>query len=295
MLQLFVDDNQPLGEGYEGCVLEGIPLGGDRYLANLGSILLAILAILVTLYLLFRSQRKPAAVGRREIQIFLIAYIITQICEIFSVGGIPIGNSTRQGFSAVHVAAFAAMAWLLFLNALVGFQLLDDGTKLSTALFIGSALAVAIGTGYIALDVAFSLSGFFDSTREPPYEAIALFVLYLLFPLLCFVAFFVLEAILVLRVLGEKRPMRYLILAALSYIIAKLFQFVISTHICNSTDGKIDGALFETLFTLLAVAAVWQLWNEITEDDWQEAMPGSTYPGTNGSTHPGTTNGSTYT
>ncbi|KAI7223646.1 hypothetical protein KC352_g16077 [Hortaea werneckii] len=53
------------GNGYGGCELTGIPLSGDRYLANLGSILLAFIAILVTLVLLWRSDRKKAAVGRR--------------------------------------------------------------------------------------------------------------------------------------------------------------------------------------------------------------------------------------
>lgn len=57
------------GNGYnydgQGCDLIGITLSGDRYLANLGSIILAFIAILVSLFLLYRSDRKKAAVGRR--------------------------------------------------------------------------------------------------------------------------------------------------------------------------------------------------------------------------------------
>jgi len=49
-----------------------------------------------------------------------------------------------------------------------------------------------------------------------------------------------------------------------------VFDFVISTHICQGTSGKIDGALFETLFTLLAVVMVWMFWSSITEDDWPD-------------------------
>lgn len=60
----------------------------------------------------------------------------------------------------------------------------------------------------------------------------------------------------------------YLVGAALLFAIGQIFQYVISTHLCQATSGKINGALFETLFTLLSVIAVWGFWSSITEDDW---------------------------
>lgn len=60
----------------------------------------------------------------------------------------------------------------------------------------------------------------------------------------------------------------YLIAAAVLFAIAQIFQYVISVHICNGTDGKINGGLFETLFNLLAVVMIWVFWSSITEDDW---------------------------
>lgn len=90
----------------------------------------------------------------------------------------------------------------------MGFQLLDDGTAASIGLISASAAALFIGTGYIALDTAFSWSGYFDPSLSGDYRNIALYVLYQLLPLICLVVFFVLEAVLVLRVLGEFRPMR---------------------------------------------------------------------------------------
>lgn len=272
-----MDNNQPPGIEYGGCVLTGISLSNGRNLANLGSIILAFIAILVTVFLILKSERKAAAVGRREMQVFLVGYIIIEICEIFTVGGFPLDHSVRKGFSAIHLAAIAATTWILLLNALVGFQLLEDGTPLSLALLIGSASAIAIGTGYIALDVGFSFTDFFDSADDPPNRAIGLYVLYQLFPLVCLVLFFICESILVLRILGEKRPMRDLVIAALLFAIGQIFQYVISVHICNSTNGRINGALFETLFTLLSVVAIWRFWSEITEDDWPMPMSGATY------------------
>jgi hypothetical protein len=56
--------------------------------------------------------------------------------------------------------------------------------------------------------------------------------------------------------------------AGLLFAIGQIFQFVASVHICEGTNGKINGGMFETLFTLLAVYAIWVFWSSITEDDW---------------------------
>lgn len=175
------------------------------------------------------------------------------------------------------------------LNAAVGYQLLDDGTPTSLALFLVSGLVFFIGTGYIALDTAFGWSGQWASSHSEPYRNFALYVLYQLFPLICLVTFYVMESVLVLRVLGEIRPMCmkndpirdvsnrfavYLSGAGLLFAIGQIFNYVISTHICQSTSGKINGALFETLFTLVSVVMIWIFWSSITEDDWPAPIGG---------------------
>lgn len=60
----------------------------------------------------------------------------------------------------------------------------------------------------------------------------------------------------------------YLTGAALLFAIGQIFQYVISVHLCEASSGAINGTLFETLFTLLAVIGVWAFWSSITEDDW---------------------------
>lgn len=108
----------------------------------------------------------------------------------------------------MHIAAITATCWILLLNAVVGYQLLDDGTPISMALFAISGLVFFIGTGYIALDTAFDWTGQFQPSHSGENRNIALYVLYQLFPLVCLVVFFVMETILVIRILGEVRPMR---------------------------------------------------------------------------------------
>jgi hypothetical protein len=154
------------------------------------------------------------------------------------------------------------------LNAVVGYQLVDDGTPLSLGLMIGSAVALFIGTGYITLDTGYSWTGHFDGSLTGQNHNIGLYVLYQLAPLVFLFAFFVLETVLVIRVLGERKPMIYLAAAALLFALGQIFNYIVSVHICKGTDGKIDGALFETLFTLLSVVAIWVFWSSITEDDW---------------------------
>jgi hypothetical protein len=144
----------------------------------------------------------------REMQLFLLGYIIVEICEIFTVGGFPLDAAVRRGFSAAHIAAVVVTSWVLLLNGLVGFQFMEDGTAVSLGLMIASSAALFIGTGYIALDTGFSWTGYFDSTLSEPNQAYALYTLYQIVPLLFLVVFFILEAFLVLRILGEKRPMR---------------------------------------------------------------------------------------
>lgn len=70
----------------------------------------------------------------------------------------------------------------------------------------------------------------------------------------------------------------YLSVAGLLFAIGQIFEYVISTHLCQATHGRINGALFETLFTLLGVVTLWIFWSSITEDDWpMPATPGAGY------------------
>ncbi|OTA57300.1 hypothetical protein K449DRAFT_398693 [Hypoxylon sp. EC38] len=264
--------------GWGGCELQGIPLSGDRHLGNLGSILLCGIAIVVSVLLVLRSERKKAAVGRREMQLFLIGYIIIEICEIFTVGEFPLNATVRIAFTGIHIGMIIATTWILLLNAIVGYQILDDGTPLSIGLMLISGAVFFIGTGYITLDTGYHWTNEFVPDPNNHYRNIALYVLYQLAPLIFLVAFYVLEAILVLRILGEIRPMLYLTGAALLFALGQIFNYVISPYICNGTAGKIDGALFETLFTLLAVVTVWIFWSSITEDDWPIASQPTGYP-----------------
>ena len=107
----------------------------------------------------------------------------------------------------MHLGAITATIWVLLLNGVVSYQLLDDGTVLSLGAILASAAALFIGTGYITLDTAFRYTRHFDPSLVDPNRNIGLYVLYQLAPLVFLFLFFILETVLVLRVLGEKKPM----------------------------------------------------------------------------------------
>lgn len=275
---LFPGFNYADPSGFEDrCYLTGISLDNGQYLGNLGSIIIASIAVVIATLLILLSERKQAAVGRREVQIFLFTYALIEICEIFTVGLFPLDNNVRIAFTSAHLGLIVASLWTLMLNAVVGYQLIDDGTPLSVGLIVTSALLLFLGTGYIALDTAFSWTGRFESSLSGNNTNMGLYILYQLAPIIFLIAFFILETYLVLRVLGEWKPMIYLISASLLFIIGQIFNYVVSIHICNATSGRINGALFETFFTLLSVIAVWIFWSSITEDDWP-TTPNNPYP-----------------
>ncbi|KAI6249293.1 Chitin synthase export chaperone [Erysiphe necator] len=276
-LLLFPQFSYPKSPGLdESCRLTGFSIGGDEYVGNLGSILIAAIAILVTLLLIGLAERKLAAVGRREMQLFLFIYILVQICEIFTIGLFPLNKTVRIAFTGAHLGLILACTWILLINAIIGYQLWEDGTLFSMGMSVFSASMLCIGTAYIALDTGFSWTGYFNSSLTGQNRSIGLYITYQLLPLIFIVIYFILTSILVLRILGELRPMIYLTSAAILFTIGQVFNYVVSIHICEGSSGKLNGAFFETLFTLTSVVMVWVFWSSITEDDWP--TPENTLP-----------------
>lgn len=128
-----------------------------------------------------------------------------------------------------------------------------------------------IGVGYIAADTAFAWNAEFQAQNPAALQNTALYVLYLLFPLICIVAYYLLETYVVVKILGERRPLFLLTGSALAFAISQIFNFVISVHICLGTNHKIDGSMFETLFVMISVALLWWFWISIVEGEFPES------------------------
>lgn len=67
----------------------------------------------------------------------------------------------------------------------------------------------------------------------------------------------------------------WLVAAALSFAIGQIFQYLVSVHICNGTNGHINGGFFQVLFNLFAVGFIWKCWSSIVEEDWPRPENGA--------------------
>lgn len=98
------------------------------------------------------------------------------------------------------------------INGAVGYQAIDDGSVLSVFLLFASTAALFIGTGYIALDTGYHWTDYFDTRtiQFNPDRQYSLYTLYLVAPAVFLFIYFWLSFFLVIRVLGEKKPLREL-------------------------------------------------------------------------------------
>lgn len=115
-----------------------------------------------------------------------------------------------QAFTGIHLGIITATTWMLMINGAVGYQAIDDGSFLSVFLLFASTAALFIGTGYIALDTGYNWSGFWQQpvVQMNPDRQYSLYTLYLVCPLLFLFVYFWLAFFLVIRILGEKKPLR---------------------------------------------------------------------------------------
>lgn len=179
--------------------------------------LLDLAAVLLCFVGLLIANRKRAAVSRREMQLLLCTFALLSLCDIFTTGRVfqirlraydAFDTSTQVvlGFTSVQLGLTVAFFWMLMLFGIVGFRFMDDGTPLSIGLILGSATVLFTGTLYISLDTAFDLTDYFQDSRFEE-ESTALYVLYLGLPLVSCIVFIVSQTILLVKILGEKRPL----------------------------------------------------------------------------------------
>lgn len=186
-------------------------------LTEVGTVFLDIFAIFISALGIFVANRREASVGRREIQIVLGAYLLISFCDIFTTGrvlqdiedykAVSLSGRVLLGFTSCQNGLTVAFFWILLLSSIVGYQLIDDGTAVSLALILGSAVFLFTGSLYISLDTGFDLTSHFEAARLEN-KSIALYILNLGLPLICAVGYAVSQCFLTTKVLGEKKPLR---------------------------------------------------------------------------------------
>jgi len=221
-----------------------------------------IVAIIMTIIMILHIRSKYTAVGRKEIVMFFYLYAIISLLAMFLDSGvIPTDNVTYPWFAAVYTGLVAAAYCCLLINGFVGFQFAEDGTPLSLWLLRISCLLIFSAAFFIAIATFKQLFGF--SYSKP----IALFIVYILWPLVCVPIYIISQLILVFRTLEDRWPIGDIIFGTAFYAGGQVLLFAFSVTICNAIKHYIDGLFFFTLCVLLSVMMVYKYWDSITRED----------------------------
>ena len=130
---------------------------------------------------------------------------------------------------------------------LLGFQLL----RLSCFAVFGISFFVAIAT----------FKGFAGFKNTKP---LGLWIVYIIWPLVCTVIYVISQLILVFRTLEDRWPIGDIIFGTAFFAIAQILLFAFSATICDAIKHYIDGLFFFTLCMLLSVMMVYKYWDSIT-------------------------------
>lgn len=216
----------------------------------------------MTAIMIYHIRGKYTAVGRKEIVTFFWLYMVIELLALFLDSAIiPTANASYPWFAAVYTGLIAAAYCCLLVNAFVGFQFAEDGTPLSLWILRISCLAV-FGVGMFVAIATFKTFASFS-----PVKPTALFIIYLIWPIICVVVYVVSQLILVFRTLEDRWPIGDILFGIAFYVIAQVLLFAFSVTICDAVKHYLDGLFFFTLCVLLSVMMVYKYWDSITRED----------------------------
>ncbi|KAF7437400.1 Chitin synthase, class 7 [Pleurotus ostreatus] len=243
------------------CYSRNVDIGGTLIFQP-STCFVHIVAIIMTAIMIYHIRSKYTAVGRKEIVTFFWLYMVIELLAIFLDSGIiPTANAAYPWFAAVYTGLVAAAYTCLLINGFVGFQFAEDGTPLSLWFLRISCLVVFGLSLFIAIATFQNIAGF--DFKKP----IGLWIIYILWPLICTVIYIVSQLVLVFRTLDDRWPIGDIVFGTAFFTIAQVLLFAFSVTICDAIKHYIDGLFFFTLCMLLSVMMVYKYWDSITRED----------------------------
>ncbi|KAK7052805.1 Chitin synthase, class 7 [Paramarasmius palmivorus] len=216
----------------------------------------------MTAIMIYHIRSKYTAVGRKEIVQFFWTYAVIQLLAIFLDSGIiPTSSGAYQIFAAIYTGLVASAYCCLLVNAFVGFQFAEDGTPRSLW-FIRISSFVLFAVGFF-----FAFATFKGIAGMSYNKTIALWIIYILWPLICTAIYVVSQLILVFRTLEDRWPIGDIVFGTAFWVVGMVLLFAFSNTICDAIQHYIDGLFFSELCVLLAVMMVYKYWDSITRED----------------------------
>jgi len=221
-----------------------------------------IVAILMTGIMIYHVRSKYTAVGRKEIVMFFYMFALVELLAIFLDSGIiPTASNVYPWFTAVYVGLVAATYCCLLINGFVGFQFAEDGTPMSLWGLRIACIAV-FGVVFFVSIATFQRFAGFDYMKP-----LALWIIYIIWPLVCVVIYVISQLIIVVRTLDDRWPIGDILFGVGFFTVAQVVLFAFSVTICHAVKHYIDGLFFFTLCMLLSVMMVYKYWDSITKED----------------------------
>ncbi|KAG6836530.1 hypothetical protein H0H93_007076 [Arthromyces matolae] len=167
----------------------------------------------------------------------------------------------RSKYTAVGRKEIVTFFWLYMVIELLA-MFLDSGiipTANVTYPFLRIGCLVIFGLQFFFAIATFKQIAGFTYTKP-----IALWIMYILWPVICAVIYIVSQLVLVFRTLEDRWPIGDIIFGAAFFAIAQVLLFAFSVTICDAIKHYIDGLFFFTLCMLLSVMMVYKYWDSIT-------------------------------
>ena len=95
-------------------------------------------------------------------------------------------------------------------------------------------------------------------------KPIGLWIIYLIWPVVCVVVYTISQLMLVLQTLEDRWPIGDIVFGVAFFTIGQVLLFAFSVTICNAIKHYLDGLFFFTLCMLLSVMMVYKYWDSIT-------------------------------
>lgn len=181
--------------------------------------------------------------------------LLTIVSLCLDAGVIPVGSQVYLYFVAAQSGIISALCWCLMINGFVGFQLYEDGTRLSVWLLRLSSLLWFVISGLVAL------ATFKGWVGLGPKKTIGLFIVLYILNALFLLIYVVCQILLVLKTLQERWPLGDILFGVLFFTVGQVLLYALSDKICTSVNHYLDGVFFATICNLLGVMMVYKVFN----------------------------------
>ncbi|KAI1314995.1 Chitin synthase, class 7 [Mortierella claussenii] len=234
----------------------------DTLIFQPSTIIIHIIALVMTAIMIYHIRSKYTAVGRKEIVMFFYLYMLVTIMDLLLISGIiPTASNLYPYFTGVHLGLISATFWCLLLNGFVGFQFAEDGTPLSLWSIRISSFVVFAAVTFLSIATFQGLGPF--SKLHP----VALWVVFFIFNGAALLIYVILQIVLVVNTLDDRWPLGDIVFGIAFFATGQVILYVFSLDICNFAKHYIDGLFFGTIATLLSVMMVYKYWDSITKED----------------------------